>query len=131
MSGLIPELERVRQYRRATRIAIEANATYQARCLALMDLTQAARAESDLLVRHWAQVTIWREAAGFLGMDDEEHEYPPEPYEAAQRRLRNKGYSACPRCLSELATDVDFDRWSRMRAAHVGELRWRGEAVEK
>jgi hypothetical protein len=123
-------LERIREYRRAARMAVQADDhRFQDRCLALIDLAEAARAEPDLLVRTWSERAIWEESKAFLGMDDEEHSFPPEPFERAQRRLRAEGYSTCPTCRSNLATDIDFERWHQQREDHAAELRRREGAL--
>src|SRR5688572_17952607 len=101
----------------------------QTRCLALVDLAEAARHESDPIVRTWSERAIWEESKAFLGMDDEEHSFPPEPFERAQRRLRAEGYSSCPRCLSVLATNTDFERWRHQRADHESKLQRRERAL--
>jgi hypothetical protein len=130
VSATTEELERVREYRRATRFAIEAEATVQARCLALLDLAEAARAEADPLVRTWGERCIWEESKRFLGVDDEEHEFPPTAFEQRVRTLRAEGYSRCPKCWHDLPNEADFERWGRMRAGHIAELRRREEAVD-
>ena len=123
------ELDRVRQYRRATRIAVQADDHgLQDRYLALMELAEAARAEADPFVRTWSERAIWEESRLFLGVGDEDA-VPPEPYEAAQRKLRARGFSQCPECRAPLATDADFKRWYRMRVDHIADLE-RREAVE-
>lgn len=125
------ELDRVRQYRRAARIAVHGDtAETSNRYLALIELAEAARAEPDPLVRTWAERAIWEESKVFLGVADEEHEFPPEAYERAQRRLRVRGYAACPECYSVLATDDDFERWRMMRLDHVAELERRERAIQ-
>jgi hypothetical protein len=85
-------LDRVREYRRAARMAVQAeDHRFQDRCLALVDLAEAARAESDPTVRLWSERAVWEESREFLGMGDDLPEAPPEPFEAAQRRLRSRG----------------------------------------
>src|SRR5688500_7552548 len=105
------------------------DSSIQTRCLALIDLSEAARAEPDPLVRTWSERAVWEESKQFLGVADEEHSFPPEPFERAQRRLRDEGYSSCPRCLSVLATSDDFERWRHQRADHEAELRRREGAL--
>ncbi len=123
-------LERVREYRRAARLAVRADDhSPRDRYLAFIELAEAARAEPDPLVRAWAERAMWEEAKSLLAVDDEQHEYPPERYERAQRGLRIEGYAICPACLSTLATEVDFERWRRMRRDHIRELLRREEAV--
>ncbi len=125
------ELERVRQYRKAARVAVRADhAALSDRYLALIDLAEGARAEPGPVVRRWAELAIWEESRVFLGMADEEHDFPPTHYENRVRALRLEGFDTCPRCLHSLPTDVDFERWRRMRAAHVEELRVREQAVD-
>jgi hypothetical protein len=119
-------LDRVREYRAAARMAVRSDeSTIQARCLALVDLAEAARAEPDPTIRTWSERAVWEESKRFLGVDDEEHSFPPEPFERAQRELRSQGYSSCPTCLSVLARDLDFEIWRNQRADHEAELRRR------
>ncbi len=123
-------LERVREYRLAARLAVRADDhRFQDRCLALVDLAEAARAEPDLTVRTWAERAIWEEAKGFLGMDDELPEPIPEPFEAAQRKLRARGLTSCPTCLATLSDERDWERWHQEREDHLKELRRREGAV--
>jgi hypothetical protein len=131
MSGTVAEvLERVREYRRAARLAVESHDhPFQARCLALIDLAEAARAEPDLTVRTWSERAIWEESKRFLGMDDELPEPVPEPFERAQRKLRAQGLTSCPTCLSTLATDLDFELWRNRREDYLRTLRRREGAV--
>jgi hypothetical protein len=130
MSVEADALERVREYRGAARMAVRADeSTVQARCLALIDLAEAARSEPDPIVRTWSERAVWEESKRFLGMDDEEHSFPPEPFERAQRKLRAEGYANCPKCLSNLATDLDFELWHHQRADHRAELRRREGAL--
>jgi hypothetical protein len=124
MNDDIDVLDRVRQYRRAARLAVRADdQTFQRRCLALLDLADAARGERDPTVRTWSERAIWEESKAFLGVDDEDHSFPPEPFERAQRRLRARGFSTCPTFLSTLATDIDFERWHHQREDHIAHLR--------
>ena len=123
-------LERVREYRRAARMAVDAHDhRYQDRCLALVDLAEAARAESDLTVRTWAERAIWEESRAFLGMDDELPEPVPEPFEAAQRKLHARGLVSCPTCLATLSDERDWERWHHQREDRLKELRRREGAV--
>jgi hypothetical protein len=85
------------------------------RCLGLLELADAARAEPDLTIRTWAERSIWEESKAFLGMDDEEPPLPPEGYERRQRRLRLQGEETCSRCLSRVASEEELRRWSRLR----------------
>jgi hypothetical protein len=126
------ELARIGQYRKAARIAVQADhAELGERYAALIDLAETARAESDPLVRTWAERAVWEESRIFLGVEDEEHDFPPQNYVRRARALRAEGYESCPRCLSVLATDRDLERWSAMRRAHIEELRVREQAVEQ
>jgi hypothetical protein len=84
-----------------------------------MDLAEAARAEPDAVVRHWAEAAIWEECREFLGMADGDADLPPASYEAAQRRLRRMGYSGCPECRAVIATEDQLERWSRGRLAEA------------
>ena len=130
MSADVEILEMVREYRRAARMAVEARAhRFQDRCLALIDLAEAARAKPDLTVRTWAERAVWEESKAFLGMDDDLPEPVPERFEQAQRRLRARGLVACPTCLSTLATDLDFERWHQRREDSLRELRRREGAI--
>ena len=124
------ELDRVREYREAARLAVRADtATFQSRCLALIDLAESARNEPDPLIRTWGERAIWEEAKSFLGVDDEQPEAPGEHYEAAQRKLRARGYGMCPECLTPLADESDLVRWRRMREVHIAETERREGAV--
>jgi hypothetical protein len=124
-------LERVLRFRKAARVVVRAEVEdVRRQYLTLIELADLARQEPDPLVRTWSERAIWEESKRFLGVDDEEHEQlPPEPYERAQRKLRTRGYSSCPTCLSVVATEADFERWHHMRADHIAELRRREEAV--
>jgi hypothetical protein len=109
-------LDRVREYRRAARKIVETEwASVQRRCLGLLELQDAARAEPDLTIRTWAERSIWEESKEFLGVDDDEPVAPPRSYEAAQRKLRNQQLERCPTCHASIATERDFDRWGRIR----------------
>lgn len=110
-------LDRVREYRRAARRIVAAEASIQRRCLGLLELQDAARSEPDLTIRTWAERSIWEESKAFLGVDDRDPVAPPRSFEAAQRHLRNRGLDRCPTCHARLATDDDFARWSRIRLA--------------
>lgn len=123
------DLERVRQYRVAARIAVRADTRVQDRYSALVELAKAARSEPGQTVRRWSESAVWAESQIFLGAGAEEHSYPPTIFELRNRSLRAEGYSRCPRCFHELPIDADFDRWRSMRAAHIEELRVREEAV--
>ena len=130
MSSGVDVLDRVREYRAAARLAVRSSkSSVQARCLTLIDLSEAARAEPDLTVRTWSERAVWEESRAFLGMDDEEHSFPPDPFERAQRKLRAQGYSSCPQCLSNLAMDLDFELWHHQREDHLREIRRREEAL--
>jgi hypothetical protein len=123
-------LARIREYRAATRRAVEADDhRVQDRYLALIDLATAARAEADPLVRLWSERAIWQEARGFVGMDDEPREVPGEGYERAQRRLRSIGFAACPECRSLLVTEEELDRWARLRLRDAEERDRRAAVV--
>jgi hypothetical protein len=126
-----PELERIRSYRRAARHAVEADATAKSCRLALIDLAKSARKEVDPFVRAEAGFVIWEESKAFLGEDDDQHSFPPDAYEEAQRRVRAKGYTRCPECAAELATEADFERWARQKAEHLRELWVREQAVDR
>lgn len=123
-------LARVHRFRQAARLAVEAPASLRDRCLALLEIADMARREPDPTIRTWAERAIWEESKAFLGMDDETLAIPPMSYEAAQRQMRAHGYVECPACRSRLATDVDLDRWSRMRRAEAERLDARKRAVQ-
>ena len=65
-------LGRVRRYREAARMTVRAEASVRERCLALLEIADMARQESDLTIRTWAERAIWEESKAFLGMDDAE-----------------------------------------------------------
>jgi hypothetical protein len=130
MSADVDILDRVREYRRAARLAVDAvDHRFQDRCLALIDLAEAARAESDPTVRVWSERAIWQESKRFLGVDDELPEPVPEPFEAAQRKLRARGLTACPTCLATLSDEHDWERWHHQREDYLSELRRREGAI--
>jgi hypothetical protein len=123
-------LDRVREYRTAARKIVEAEwATVKRRCLGLLELQDAARAEPDLTVRTWAERAVWEEAKPFLGVGDGEPVAPPRSYEAAQRKLRNQQLERCPTCHASLATEQDFARWARIRKADAERRGAREKAV--
>jgi hypothetical protein len=126
-----PVLDVVGSYRRAARTAVEADEhPLRDRYLALIDLSTAARAEPDPVVRLWSEPAIFEEAKSFLGMDDgEPFDLPPESYARAQRRLRAMGFAVCPECRSRLSTEEQFDRWSRLRLLEAEERDRRKAAV--
>jgi hypothetical protein len=125
------ELDRIRQFRAAARLAVRTEeATLQSRYYALLDLVDAADAEPDLLVRRWSRVAIWEESREFLGMGDEPSEVVPEPFERAQRQLRDEGYSSCPRCLAHVATNDELASWRDLRRGHIVEVERRERAVD-
>jgi hypothetical protein len=99
------------------------------RCLGLLELQDAARSEPDLTTRVWSERAVWEESRPFLGVDDGESVAPPLSYEAAQRRLRTRGYKRCPNCRAALATEQDFDHWSRLRLADAERRDARDKAV--
>jgi hypothetical protein len=116
MSADVDVLDRVREYRVAARKIVGAShVPVKRRCLGLLELADAARAEPDPTVRTWAERSIWEESKAFLGMDDEEPPLPPEGYERRQRRLRLQGEETCSRCLSRIAAEEELARWSRLR----------------
>jgi hypothetical protein len=64
-------LDRVREYRVAARKIVRADwVPVKRRCLGLLELADAARAESDLTTRTWAERSIWEESKAFLEMED-------------------------------------------------------------
>jgi hypothetical protein len=130
VSADVEILDRVREYRVAARMTVRAeDHPFQTRCLLLVDLAEAARAEQDPTVRTWSERAIWEESKGFLGMDDELPEPVPEPFERAQRKLHALGLTSCPTCLSTLATDLDFEIWRNRREDYLRALRRREGAV--
>lgn len=122
-------LGRIGRFREAARMAVDSGAEVKDICLALLDLADMARAESDPVVARWSELAIWQEAAGFLGVDDEQPTFPPANFEQRTRRLRADGYTRCPTCLHDLPTDADLERWSRMRSARAEQLAARKGAV--
>lgn len=125
-------LERVRQYRVAARKIVQADwVSVRRRCLGLLELQEAARAEPDLVVRTWSERAVWQESRVFLGVDDDEPVPPPRSYEAAQRHLRSRGLEECPTCRSALATEDDFARWSRLRLADAERRQIREKAISQ
>jgi hypothetical protein len=113
-------LERIREYRIAARKIVEADhVNFKDRCLGLLELVDLARAENDVLIVRWAELSIWAEARGFLGIHDEAPALPPEPFEDRQRRLRQDGYERCPHCFSQIATEEELKRWWSLRRAEA------------
>jgi hypothetical protein len=108
-------LGRIRRYRQVARTVVESSKTVRERCLGLLELIDAARDEADSTVRHWAEMAIWQESKGFLGVEDENRPLPPESYEHRQRRLRLMGEDTCGRCLARIATEDELRRWNRIR----------------
>jgi hypothetical protein len=124
-------LAQIREYRSAARRIVEADhVSVKRRCLGLLELVDAARSESDPIVRAWSERSIWEEAREFLGVDDGQP-VPPLGYEAAQRAMRAQGYSSCPHCHSVLATDVDLARWARIRVADAERRDARTKAIDQ
>lgn len=115
-------LGRVRRYREAARMTVRAEASVRERCLALLEIADMARQESDLTIRTWAERAIWEESKAFLGMDDAEPELPHPSFEQRVRALRRKGLIRCDRCGHDLPTDEELERWARLRR-HYAELR--------
>ncbi len=128
--GEAPELvERVRAYRSAARMAVEAPRDLRVRLLALIDLMRAARREEDRILRCWTERVIYEEARPLLEGGDPPAAVAGDPYERRARALRAEGYSRCPRCLAELPTDLDLARWAGMRRAEIERLEVRERAV--
>lgn len=136
-AGDLPEadqaiLDRVREYRLAARKIIEADwVSVHRRCLGLLELQEAARAESDLIVRTWSERGVWEESKEFLGVDDGEPIAPPLSYESSQRRLRNQGLEQCPTCRARIASEEEVDRWARLRLAAAERRDIRDKAVNR
>ena len=125
------ELDRVRRFRQAARLAVRTeDADYQRRLLALLDLVDLADDEPDPLVRHWSRLAVWEESRRFLEMDDQEPTAPSDDFERRQLALRRDGHERCPTCWSVLATDADAQRWRRMRLEHIEELERREKAID-
>jgi hypothetical protein len=122
-------LARVRRFREAARRAVHADASFKDRCLALLEIADMARDESDPVVKLWSERVIWQEAAGLLGMADDEPEVPPRSYEGRARELRRTGLVACPKCLHPLPTDEELDLWARRRRDHAELLEAREGAI--
>jgi hypothetical protein len=121
-------LRRVAEYRAAARLAVQTKLEDRGRnYLALLNLADEARKEHDPTIRAWAERAIWEESKSFLGADD--RVVIPESYERAQRRLRRQGLVRCPECASELATDMDLDRWASIRHEEALRLKAHEEAV--
>jgi excisionase family DNA binding protein len=102
-------LERVGEYRDAARQIVEADAEVSRRCLGLLDLVDAARAEDDPITRRWSEGAIWSAAEGFL-LAAPNAGAVVESWEAAQRRLRARGYVQCPECRGHIATDGELEQ---------------------
>lgn len=109
-------LERVGEFRDAARQIVEADADTSRRCLGLLDLVDAARAEADPVVRVWAEGAVWSAAETFL-LADPEAAAVVESWEAAQRRLRARGYVSCPECRAHIATDEELEQLAASRSS--------------
>lgn len=125
-------LARVREYRLAVRTIIEAeHVPFNRRAVGLIELREMAEREADPVVAHWSQIAIWHEARGFLGVNDDHPDLPPESFEARHRRLRLvEGRGTCPTCYSHIATEDQLARWSRLRRAAHEQRRVHKAAVE-
>ncbi len=109
-------LERVGEYHDAARQIVEAHVDTSRRCLGLLDLVDAARAEDDPITRRWSEGAIWSAAEGFL-LADPDAVAVLESWEAAQRRLRARGYVSCPECRAHIATDEELEQLVASRSA--------------
>jgi hypothetical protein len=124
-----PTLETVVRYRRAARKAATAGAPWKRRIAALLDLAEEARREPDATTRDWAARVIFEEARPLL--EDKQPDGPGDGWERAQRHLRAEGLVTCPKCLSDLASDLLLERLDRRRRARIRELEVRERAVEQ
>lgn len=124
-----PVLDRVAEFRKAARIAVDSPSELRKRLLALIEIMDMARREPDPVVARWSELAIFEESRPLLGMDDEALTVPAEPYSRAQRRLRSQGYATCPECRSSLATEAQLDSWSDLRRAESDRLAMRERAV--
>ena len=122
-------LDRVDEYRRAARRAVEAvEAPLKRRYLALLDLADAARAERDPTLRLWAERVIWSESEVFL-LGEEDDIEGPDRWEEKQLALRRAGETACSRCGSRIATPGDIAMMRRRRAERQADRKTRSGAV--
>jgi hypothetical protein len=107
-------LEKISDVRLDTRAIVQSQVPVLDRCIALLELaTELRAAEADPQTRSRLQHVLYEEARELL------EDAPPgvwgEVYERKQRRVRAEGYSSCPTCGSDLATEDDFARWREMR----------------
>jgi hypothetical protein len=124
-------LERVGEYRKAARMAVEADRDFATRALALLDLADAARAEPDALTARWSELAIWAEAEAFLvGLERKKDAQTGDAWERAQRRMRAEGYETCPRCRSRIASEKELEAMHLRRLSRIDELERRERAIE-
>jgi hypothetical protein len=110
-------VEVVHDYRRTTRqIVRDPQITFAQKCLALVDLVRAADHED---LSGWCRNVVWVESRSFLGCEHPKTYLPDDPTMRAARSLTARGYIACPACCRPLPTEVDLDRWNRLREYEV------------
>lgn len=124
MNDDLPEVARatlalIAAYRTATKRLVHADRPLRVKCLGLLDLAEAGRAERDPTVRAWIAETLWREAEQLL--TGRPASLAGDGYERATRKLRADGYLACPTCRSSLPDEATFDRWRLLRTQGVAD----------
>lgn len=122
MNDDLPETARialatVAAYRAAARRAVHADRSLKVRCLALLRLAEAGRAEPDPTLASWVESAIWREAAPLL--TGRPASLAGDAHERGVRRLRSRGYVMCPSCRTPLPTEEILDRWRLIRTQGV------------
>ena len=125
-------LDRVREYRRAARMAVEADVPFETKALALLDVADMARKEPDPVVSRWAELAIWAESEMFLlGRDPVKEAGIGDAWERAQGAMRAEGYDACPRCRSRIASTEELENLHLRRLRRIDELERRQGAVDR
>lgn len=130
MSADEEALDRVREYRRAARMAVEADVEWTTKALALLDVADMARREPDPVTRLWCERVIWAEAEPFL-FDEPIDRTVGDAWERAQRKMRAAGYEACPRCRGRIATQDELEQMALRREQRIRDLEVRQRAVDR
>jgi hypothetical protein len=120
------DLERVAEYRSVTRrILRELDGDQRAN--ALLRLRDHAKVEE---LSGWCLQAIVEE----LGWEHEraavfEQRSYGDRMERAHRKLRARGYSACPTCETALSSELDWSTWRQLREVAVAEAEAKEHAV--
>ena len=126
--GTDPELSRIGVYRAAFRQVLRHRGLdNEERVRALMNLSRRARGE-----RYAEMICIALFAELRWDLDREEVSRRRDTGDRLERRhrsMRAEGYDSCPRCLTELSRQADWDAWRAMREAAIVEAEAREGAV--